>query len=242
MEVKPNINSDKGKKEQVKEMFDNIAFKYDFLNHFLSLGIDKSWRKKVCKIIQSTEGNKLLDIATGTGDLAIEIAKFDTKPIHITGVDISEKMLEIGKEKVAKAKLGHVITLESGDSEELKYDDHSFDFITASFGVRNFECLDKGLAEMHRVLKKGAKVVILEFGMPTSIFFKPLYILYFKAVLPFIGKLFSKSSSAYSYLPSSVEAFPYGKDFLNHLTKLGFKDAKEHRLSMGIASIYVATK
>lgn len=240
MTVKPEKNNKAGKKEQVRNMFDSIAWKYDFLNHFLTVGIDKIWRKKVRRIIETKQPKRILDIATGTADLAIEAVK--SGPEKIIGVDISEKMLEIGREKVKKAHLSEIIELEQGDSEKLKFQDHSFDTIIAGFGVRNFENLDLGLKEMHRVLAPDGQLVILEFSKPSQFPIKQFYNCYFNFVLPLIGKFFSKSNSAYTYLPESVEAFPDGENFLNHLKGIGYKNTRQKKLTFGIASIYTAEK
>lgn len=239
-EVKPYKNSEKGKKEQVADMFDNISHRYDFLNHLLSMGIDKLWRKKAIKIISKNDPKEILDIATGTGDFAIESLKLDPK--SITGVDISNGMLEIGKEKIIKKGYDKVITLQYGDSEDLPFDDNSFDAITVGFGVRNFENLERGLSEMLRVLRPGGIAAILEFSKPKKFPVKQSFSFYSKYILPTVGNAISKDSSAYTYLPESVDAFPEGQDFLNILEKTGYKDLSKKEVSGGIATIYTGQK
>jgi len=227
-------------KEIVKEMFDDIAPKYDFLNHFLSFGIDKRWRKKAVKMLKESNPKHVLDVATGTGDFAIRINK--DLGAKVTGVDISVGMLEMGKEKIANLGLGDVISLEEGDSTNLRFDDNTFDALTVAFGVRNFEDLPKGLGEMNRVLKKGAKVVILEFSKPRMFPFKQLYTFYSLYILPFLGAIFSRNKSAYTYLPESVRAFPDGDDFLKIMENIGFSSCKKKILSLGIVTIYTGIK
>jgi len=236
----PYKNSTDSKKNQVADMFNNIAKKYDFLNHFLSLGIDKLWRNKVVSILKIYQPKTILDIATGTGDLAITALKLN--PEKITGIDISTRMLEIGKEKIRKKGLGNSIELLEGDSEDIQFPDQSFDAAIVAFGVRNFENLQKGLLEIHRVLKPGSPFIVLEFSKPGKFPTKQVYNIYFKNILPIIGKLFSKDNSAYTYLPQSVNAFPEGNAFLQELKKSGFQSVSEKRLSFGIASIYIAEK
>lgn len=230
-----------GKKEQVRNMFNNIAGKYDFLNHFLSLGIDNLWRKRAVRMIKEQFPNQILDIATGTGDLAVAIAKAlpNTK---IIGADISENMLEIGKKKMLKKSLSDRVHMELGDSENLKYENGFFDVVTVAFGVRNYEDLDKGLEEMNRVTKKGGHVFILEFSKPTAFPIKQIYNFYFLNILPFFGKTVSKDDNAYSYLPESVQNFPDGNDFLKHLKNAGYLDVNQKKLTLGIASIYSGKK
>jgi demethylmenaquinone methyltransferase/2-methoxy-6-polyprenyl-1,4-benzoquinol methylase len=240
MTVLPYKNKETGKKQQVADMFDNISHKYDFLNHFLSLGIDIRWRKKAIKLLKDLQPKQILDIATGTGDFAIESLKLN--PEHVTGVDISEGMLKVGREKLKKRKLDDRITLTSGDSENLPFEDNKFDAIIVAFGVRNFENLEKGLSEMFRVLRPGGKVVVLEFSKPKSFPFKQLYNFYFKNILPTLGKTISKDNAAYTYLPESVKSFPDGKDFTTILDKLGFKDTVCKPLTFGISSIYTGIK
>lgn len=239
-EIKPYKNSDLGKKEQVAKMFDTISKDYDGLNRVISLGIDVSWRKKVVKLIGENNPKQILDIATGTGDLALMMASL--KPDRIVGLDISEGMLAVGKQKIAKAKLSDTIEMIVGDSENIPFDDNTFDAITVSFGVRNFENLDKGLTEINRVLKPKGRFVVLETSNPTKFPFKQGYKLYTNFFLPTIGKLFSKDKVAYSYLSESANSFPFGKEFNNILQKNGFKDAKDLPVTFGVASIYTSTK
>tara|TARA_B100000683_G_scaffold106520_1_gene104817 strand:- start:8436 stop:9161 length:726 start_codon:yes stop_codon:yes gene_type:complete len=228
------------KKVQVAKMFDNIAARYDFLNHFLSLGIDILWRKRAVREIGKVSPKTILDIATGTGDLAVEASVL--KPTKIIGVDISEGMLDIGRKKMKANGLDSTIELQFGDSENLPFEDNSFDAITAGFGVRNFEDLPKGLSEMCRVMNKGGKIAILEPAEPTTFPFKQLYNLYFTRFLPFVGKLVSKDNAAYTYLPESVAAFPSGQAFLKELEIAGFRHPQHIKLTFGIAALYIATK
>jgi demethylmenaquinone methyltransferase/2-methoxy-6-polyprenyl-1,4-benzoquinol methylase len=221
-------------------MFNSISGKYDFLNHFLSLGIDILWRKRAVRLLTKYQPQLILDIATGTGDFAIEALSL--KPKKIIGVDISEGMLSVGREKLIKKNLTDKIELISGDSEVLPFEDNFFDAVIVSFGVRNFENLEKGLSDMLRVLKPGGKVVILEFSKPKSFPFKQLYKFYFQWILPKIGKLISKNHAAYTYLPDSVQAFPDGDDFLNILDKIGFQKNQCTPLTLGISSIYFGSK
>ncbi|MEM1322203.1 MAG: bifunctional demethylmenaquinone methyltransferase/2-methoxy-6-polyprenyl-1,4-benzoquinol methylase UbiE [Bacteroidota bacterium] len=222
-------------------MFNNIAPYYDLLNRLLSLGIDRSWRRKAIATLKADQPQRVLDVATGTADLALEAYK-QLKPKHITGVDISDEMLEIGRVKIGKKDLGESIELLNGDSENLPFDDNTFDAITVAFGVRNFENLEKGLTEMRRVLNQGGKLVVLEFSRPTIFPFKQLFNAYFKYILPQIGRLTSKDPKAYSYLYESVQAFPDGQDFVTVLEKTGFKSNQCKRLSLGICSIYTGQK
>lgn len=238
--VKPYKDSDSGKKEQVAQMFDNISGKYDFLNHFLSMGIDIQWRKKVLKIVKKEQPKTILDIATGTGDLAILLSK--TNPEKIVGLDISNGMLEVGRKKISEKKLDHLITMVQGDSENLPFENSSFDVITVSFGVRNFENLNQGLSEILRVLKSSGTLVVLEFSQPTKFPMKQLYGFYSSYILPLIGKLVSKDNSAYTYLPESVAAFPFGDDFKNILQKIGYNNVSYKALTFGIATVYSAKK
>lgn len=240
MTVVPYKDKQGSKKEQVATMFDNISGKYDFLNHFLSLGIDIAWRKKAIRQLKADKPKLILDIATGTGDFAIEALALD--PDKVTGVDISEGMLKVGREKMKKKNLQDKIELLLGDSERLQFDDNNFDAVIVSFGVRNFENLEKGLADMYRVLKPGGKTVILEFSKPKSFPFKQLYSFYFRWILPKIGNIISKDQSAYTYLPESVREFPDGQDFLQILEKIGFKNTRCKPLTLGISSIYIGTK
>jgi len=240
MTVIPYKEKTEGKKEQVATMFNNISKKYDFLNHFLSMGIDILWRKKAIRMLKESQPKRMLDIATGTGDFAIEALKLN--PISVTGVDISEGMLAVGKEKINKKGVDNIISLELGDSENLRFEDNYFDAYTVGFGVRNFENLEKGLAEMLRVLKPNGTAIILEFSKPKTFPIKQIYNFYFNKMLPGIGNLISKDNAAYTYLPESVDAFPDGKDFTNILEKLGYKNPKTTVLMFGIASIYKANK
>ncbi len=239
-QVKP-YEQEGSKKQQVEQMFDNIAPKYDFLNRFLSLGIDIYWRKKAVNRLKDQQIKQVLDIATGTADVALEIYK-QIKPDHITGVDISDKMLEIGREKILGKTLQKYITLENGDSENLRFEDNTFDAITVAFGVRNFENLSKGLAEMYRVLKPGGKLIILEFSKPKVFPFKQLFNFYFKNILPIIGKWNSKDPKAYQYLFESVQAFPEGEKFIHILSSVGFKSNQNIPLTLGVCSIYQSEK
>lgn len=238
--VKPYIDSSLSKKEQVAEMFDNIAGKYDFLNHFLSLGVDIFWRKRLVKHLKKQAPNQILDVATGTGDLAIEMLKADPK--KIIGIDISKGMLEIGRKKMNAKGLEDIITLQKADSENLPFNDATFDAVCVSFGVRNFENLEKGLSEMSRVLNPGGKLYILEFSQPTIFPFKQIYQFYFKYILPLLGKMVSKDNAAYTYLPESVNAFPFGKKLNQIIENCGYSNAKNYPLTMGIATIYIAEK
>jgi demethylmenaquinone methyltransferase/2-methoxy-6-polyprenyl-1,4-benzoquinol methylase len=240
MTVVPYKDREEGKKKQVADMFDNISPKYDFLNHLLSLGIDIRWRKKAVKMLKEHQPKLILDVATGTGDFALEALALN--PDKIIGVDISEGMLDVGRKKMINKGLQERIVLQSGDSEDLQFPDNMFDAVIVSFGVRNFENLKKGLAGMHRVLRPGGKVVILEFSKPKSFPFKQIYNFYFKYILPGIGKLVSKDSSAYTYLPESVQDFPDGKAFTSILEELGYKNAQCKSLTLGISSIYTAYK
>ena len=238
--VVPYKDRKDNKKTQVAEMFNQISPKYDLLNHLLSLGIDNLWRKKAIKILKKYKPKTLLDVATSTGDFAIE--SLAVNPDKVIGVDISEGMLDVGKKKVLKMNLQDKITLQYGDSEAMPFEDNSFDAIIASFGVRNFENLEKGLSEFNRVLKKDGVAIILEFSKPKVFPFKQVYSLYFKYILPVIGKTISKDSSAYTYLPESVKAFPDGQDFLSILKGLEFKNTKCKELTFGISSIYIGEK
>ncbi|WP_420552447.1 bifunctional demethylmenaquinone methyltransferase/2-methoxy-6-polyprenyl-1,4-benzoquinol methylase UbiE [Tenacibaculum aiptasiae] len=238
--IKPYKDSELGKKEQVAKMFDNISEDYDGLNRVISLGIDVSWRKKVVKLVGENNPQQILDIATGTGDLALMMSAL--KPQRIVGLDISAGMLEVGKQKIAKANLSDKIEMIVGDSENIPFEDNTFDAITVSFGVRNFENLDKGLKEILRVLKPGGKFVVLETSNPTKFPFKQGYKFYTNFILPVIGKIFSKDKVAYSYLSESANSFPFGEAFNNILQKNGFKNAKNLPVTFGVASIYTALK
>jgi demethylmenaquinone methyltransferase/2-methoxy-6-polyprenyl-1,4-benzoquinol methylase len=225
----------------IADMFDRISPKYDVLNHLLSINIDKVWRKKTAKAVARTHPKRILDLATGTADLAILLAKHNPQA-HIIGMDISEKMLEIGKRKVDKKNLIHQIELRTGDAASLPFEDNTFDAVTVAFGVRNFENLDKGLSEIHRVLKPMGQVFILEFSMPDKFPIKQVYKLYFKHILPKIGKWVSKDSYAYSYLPASVEKFPNRWDFLRTLSLHGLREGSIRLFGHGIAILYSAPK
>ena len=221
-------------------MFDDISSKYDFLNHFLSFGIDRLWRQKLVGILGSRKPMAVLDVATGTGDLAIAISSI--RPQKIVGIDISEKMLEVGRKKLMISGLNQMITLQCADAENIPFSDSSFDAVTVAFGVRNYEHLEKGLTEMRRVLRPGGVMLILEFSHPELFPMKQLYSLYSQFIIPLIGRVISGNRKAYSYLPESVAAFPSGKQFLEILEKAGLKNRKQISLSMGIASIYQAEK
>jgi demethylmenaquinone methyltransferase/2-methoxy-6-polyprenyl-1,4-benzoquinol methylase len=240
IKVKPYKNSDLSKKEQVTKMFDTISKEYDGLNRVISFGIDVKWRKKVVAIVANKQPDTILDIATGTGDLAINLTK--TNATKIIGLDISEGMLDVGRQKIAKRKLEHTIEMVIGDSENLQFDDNSFDAITVAFGIRNFENLEKGLSEILRVLKPNGVFVILETSIPTKTPYKQGYKFYTKAILPIIGRLFSRDKVAYSYLCESASVFPYGESLNNILLKIGFINAKALPQTFGVATIYKASK
>ncbi len=240
-EVKP-YNSAEGKKEQVSRMFDRIAPYYDFLNRLLSLGIDTIWRKKAIAELHNQAHDHLLDVATGTADMALEIIRQYPTAKKITGIDISNEMLEIGRGKIKKAELDDRIELLQGDSENLPFADNTFDAVTVAFGVRNFEQLENGLTEMLRVLRPGGKLVVLEFSRPKVFPLKQLFNIYFRYVLPFIGKLTSRDPRAYSYLYESVQAFPDGEALLEILSQIGYKSNQCKALTFGICSIYTGTK
>ena len=239
--VVPYKDSDSSKKQQVAAMFDDIAFKYDFLNRFLSAGIDVGWRKKAIQQIASLKPKTILDVATGTADVAI-MASGILKPEKITGIDISDGMLEIGRQKVEKAGLKGIIELLNGDSETINFKDNTFDAVTVAFGVRNFQQLEKGLSEILRVLKPGGKLVVLEFSKPKMPGVKSMYNLYMKIICPNIGKLFSKNRNAYKYLDESIQKFPEGKNFTQILDNLGYSNTYCKPLSLGICSIYCGSK
>jgi demethylmenaquinone methyltransferase / 2-methoxy-6-polyprenyl-1,4-benzoquinol methylase len=238
--VKPYKHSDLSKKEQVTKMFDTISKEYDSLNRVISFGIDIKWRKKVVNIVAKQNPYNILDIATGTGDLAINLTK--TKASKIIGLDISPGMLDIGKQKITKKNLENTVEMVLGDSENLAFNDNTFDAITVAFGVRNFENLEKGLSEILRVLKPNGIFVILETSVPTKTPFKQGYNLYTKGIMPLIGKLFSRDKAAYSYLSESASVFPYGETLNNILHKIGFINAEALPQTFGVATIYTATK
>jgi demethylmenaquinone methyltransferase / 2-methoxy-6-polyprenyl-1,4-benzoquinol methylase len=240
MAVLPYKEESTGKKAQVAKMFNNISGNYDFLNHFLSLGIDRGWRRKAIRILRPLAPKNILDVATGTGDFAIQA--LDLKPDKVTGVDISDGMLDVGRKKIKDRQLTDKVELLHGDSENLQFEGNKFDAVTVGFGVRNFENLEKGLAEILRVMKPGALLVVLEFSRPRTFPFKQFYNFYFKTILPKLGRVVSKDKSAYTYLPESVDAFPDGKDFENILQKVGFKNTTCEPLTFGISSIYTARK
>ena len=238
--VKPYKDSQLGKKEQVAKMFDTISKEYDGLNRVISFGIDIKWRKKVVEIIGKSYPDKILDIATGTGDLAINLTK--TKASKIIGLDISEGMLNVGRKKIEKLQLNNQIEMVFGDSENIPFENNYFDAITVAFGVRNFENLEKGLSEIYRVLKPTGTFVVLETSVPTKTPYKQGYKLYSTKILPTIGKLFSKYKSAYKYLSDSAASFPHGKAFNNILEKIGFINVENKPQTFGVASIYIAKK
>ena len=238
--ITPYKDSTLGKKQQIAKMFDTISNEYDDLNRVISFGIDIKWRKKVVQIISKKEPTNILDIATGTGDLAINLTQ--TNATQIIGLDISEGMLDVGRKKIAKKQLDNTIEMVVGDSENLPFDDNSFDAITVAFGVRNFEHLEIGLAEILRVLKPKGLFVVLETSVPVNFPFKQGYYIYTKALLPLIGRLFSKDKSAYRYLSESASKFPYGQAFNNILNKTGFINSTALPQTFGVATIYTATK
>lgn len=237
---KPNTPASGTKKENVRQMFNNIARNYDFLNHFLSLGIDNLWRKRLVKLVAARKPASVLDVATGTADLSISLAKYSKA--MITGIDIAEDMIEIGRKKIIDRGLSKQIGLQVADSENIPFNDFSFDAAIVSFGVRNFEHLDKGLSEMFRVLKPGGMIAILEFSRPRHFPVRNLYMFYFRQILPRIGRIVSGNQGAYTYLPDSVIQFPDGSKFTEHLHHCGFHDTQEIRLSFGIATIYTGIK
>jgi demethylmenaquinone methyltransferase/2-methoxy-6-polyprenyl-1,4-benzoquinol methylase len=239
-QIKP-FAQETSKKSQVSEMFNDIAPRYDFMNRFLSAGIDKSWRKKAIQQFLEEKPANLLDVATGTGDMAIIAAKM-LRVQKITGIDISAKMLEIGRRKIEKQGLDRVITLESGDSETINFADNTFDGVMAAFGVRNFENLEKGMKEILRVMKPGAKLVVLEFSKPVLPGIKGLYNLYMGVIAPQVAKLFNQNKQAYQYLNESAKAFPDRQQFVDILKNVGFSDTYFKPLSLGICCIYVGRK
>ncbi len=240
MTVVPYNDEGSSKKEQVAKMFDNISGRYDFLNHFLSLGIDKGWRRLAIDQLRPIKPSIILDVATGTGDFALQALTL--KPQKVVGVDISEGMLSVGRKKVQERKLEQTIELQRADSEELPFAEHKFDAVTVAFGVRNFENLQRGLSEIYRVLRPGGMSVILEFSRPTAFPFRQVYSFYFKFILPKIGRIVSKDKAAYTYLPQSVEAFPDGAEFLDIMKEVGFKQTKCKSLTFGVSSIYTGIK
>ena len=252
--IVPFKDSELGKKQQIAEMFDKIAFRYDFLNRFLSGGIDIYWRRRAIRELRglgehtaaqrsSTPAGALdvLDVATGTGDMAIMLTKY-LAGAHVTGIDISRGMLEVGEQKIAKLGLGDRISLQTGDSEALQFADGSFDAITVAFGVRNFENLEKGMREMFRVLRPGGRLVVLEFSQPHTPGVRQIYDLYLRLVAPNIGKMVSSSREAYQYLNDSVKAFPEGAAFLDILSTCGYTEPRLRRLSLGICTLYIGER
>jgi demethylmenaquinone methyltransferase/2-methoxy-6-polyprenyl-1,4-benzoquinol methylase len=239
-QVKPYGDKDKSKKEEVAEMFNNISKRYDFLNHFLSLGIDKIWRRKAVKKLAHLQPKKILDIATGTGDFALSLLSLN--PDEVVGVDISQGMLDVGVQKMKDRKKDHIIRLQLADSENLPFEDNYFDALTVGFGVRNFEHLKVGLAEMLRVVRPGGRIVILEFSKPKKFPVKQYYAFHSKYIIPFFGKRISKDKKAYAYLPESVAAFPEGDALLAILTEVGYQKVEQQLVSGGIASIYSGYK
>lgn len=239
--IVPFKDSAESKKKQVEKMFDKIAFRYDFLNHFLSAGIDTGWRKKAIKQLRSLNPKSVLDVATGTADMAILSCKLLAAE-KIIGIDISDGMLKVGKKKIEKLGLQHRIELLKGDSETIIFKNNSFDAVTVAFGVRNFQNLELGLTEIKRVLKPGGKLIVLECTKPKLPVIKNFYHLYLNVIAPWIGKVISKNKNAYQYLNESVQKFPEGKDFVQILKKLGYKNASCKTLSLGISSIYCGEK
>ena len=241
--VTPYSNVSEGKKEQVEKMFNEIAFRYDLLNQLLSFGIHKRWRRKAIQFLKSEIRNpksELLDVATGTGDFAIDSTKLN--PEKITGIDISEDMLTIGRKKIEEKNLSDIIELKKADSENLPFENDSFDAATVGFGVRNFENLDKGLSEICRVLKKGGAFAVLEFSIPEKFPMKQFYHFYLSIICPFIGRIISKNPVAYDYLFKSVSSFPYGENFKSILLKCGFSEANAYPQTFGVVTIYIAKK
>ncbi|WP_179022272.1 bifunctional demethylmenaquinone methyltransferase/2-methoxy-6-polyprenyl-1,4-benzoquinol methylase UbiE [Winogradskyella forsetii] len=238
--VNPYKDSTQSKKVQVTKMFDTISKEYDGLNRVISFGIDVKWRNKVVKLVAQTNPENILDIATGTGDLAISLTSTSAK--EIIGLDISDGMLEVGRKKIKSKNLDNVISMVIGDSEDLPFENDTFDAITVAFGVRNFEHLEKGLAEILRVLKPNGIFVILETSVPTNPIYKAGYNVHTKLVMPVIGKLFSKDKVAYDYLSESASVFPYGEALNNILRKIGFINVKDMPQTMGVATIYSASK
>lgn len=239
--IVPFKDSTESKKKQVENMFDKIAFRYDFLNRFLSAGIDVGWRRKAIKQLIPSQPKNILDVATGTGDFALACYEI-LKPEKITGIDISEGMLDIGRKKIEKAGLQNKIELLNGDSEAILYEDNAFDAVTVAFGVRNFENLEKGLSEIKRVLKPGGKLIVLECTKPSAPVIKELYNFYMKRVTPKIGKIIAKNNEAYKYLNDSVLQFPEKESFIHILDKSAYRNAFYKTLTLGICTIYCAEK
>lgn len=239
--LKPYKSKDGGKKEQVADMFNNISKTYDFLNRVMTMGIDTIWRKKAIRLLKSIQPQLILDVATGTGDFAIESLRI-LQPKKIIGVDISQGMLDVAKSKILKKGLQNQIEVQLGDSERLQFEDNTFDAVTVAFGVRNFENLEQGLSDIYRVLKPGGKAIVLELSNPTAFPIKQLFHFYFHKILPTVGKFISKDASAYSYLPESVAKFPDGERFAAITNKVGFPSTKVRPQTFGFCTIYEATK
>lgn len=233
-------SDESSKNTQVARMFDNISGRYDFLNTLLSAGIHKGWRRKCVKILEAQQPQTILDVATGTGDFAIACAKLN--PLKITGIDISEGMMKVGREKLKHLHLDHLITLNYGNAEELNLPENHFDAIVVGFGVRNFQNLELGLSNLYKVLKPGGTLLVLEFSYPDNRIVKALYNFYFSYITPLIGRIFSKDRRAYAYLTESVKAFPHNQDFVEILNKGGYKESSFVPLSFGIAAIYTGRK
>lgn len=230
----------RAEKHYVRSLFDSIAYRYDLLNHVLSGGVDFYWRRKAIQHLQDIHPKKILDVATGTADFAI--AALRLQPEKVIGIDIAEEMLKRGRSKIAKRGLGEIISLQTGEAEQLAFEAESFDAAIVAFGARNFENLERGLSEMYRVLRRGGKIVVLEFSRPRWFPFRQLYFFYFRFILPVIGKVVSRHREAYAYLPDTVMKFPEGEDFLNILRQAGFTSLEEERLTFGIATVYSGRK
>ncbi len=238
--IKPYNDAASTKKDEVQQMFNAIAPSYDFLNHFLSLGIDKRWRRRAVEKVAVLGPQRVLDVATGTGDMAIMINRL--LGCRVTGADISAGMLEVAKGKIAAAGLCDVVDVREADSERLPFADGEFDAVTVAFGARNYQDLDQGLRDMARVTRRGGRVVVLEFSRPRRFPFKQIYMFYFRHILPLMGGLVSKDKRAYEYLPQSVLAFPDGDDFLRHMSEAGLQPIERQELTLGVATVYVAEK
>ena len=224
----------------VRSLFDSIAYRYDLLNHLLSGGIDFYWRRRAVEHLKDTQPKRVLDVATGTADFAIAMLRL--KPEEVIGVDIAEEMLNVGRAKLKKRGLDSLITLQTGEAERLQFEAGRFDAAIVAFGARNFENLEQGLSEMHRVLRSGGKIVVLEFSKPRHFPFRQLYFFYFRRILPLVGRIVSKNDDAYTYLPDTVMKFPEGDEFIAKLRKVGFEKVSEERLTFGIATVYTGTK